>query len=94
VVVVRAGVDVVTRLADELTVQRAESRHGEVVDVLIESVGGNGAGPIADGRGLHQGPDVDGSTRVHGLPVGVGVGDVVSAVVVDSTGVDLVAEPA
>jgi ribosomal protein S12 methylthiotransferase RimO len=90
---IRDRVDVVTRLADELTAQRAESRHGEVVDVLVESVGGNGTGPTAEGRALHQGPDVDGSTRLPGLPVDVRVGDVVSAVVVDSDGVDLVAEP-
>ncbi|MGH3911442.1 MAG: hypothetical protein ACRDRM_11495 [Pseudonocardiaceae bacterium] len=82
-----------TREADELTTQRAESRRGEIVDVLVESVGSNGTGPFAEGRALHQGPDVDGSTHLHALPVGVRVGDVVSAVVVDSNGVDLLAEP-
>ncbi|HEU0287093.1 MAG TPA: MiaB/RimO family radical SAM methylthiotransferase, partial [Nocardioidaceae bacterium] len=90
---IRDRVDVVTRLADELTAQRAERRHGEVVEVLIESVGDGEGGPTAEGRALHQGPDVDGSTSLTVIPSGVVVGDVVSAVVVGNNGADLVADP-
>jgi ribosomal protein S12 methylthiotransferase len=90
---IRGRVEVVTRLADELTAQRAEGRHGETVRVLVEAVRSDAAGRRADGRALHQGPEVDGTTRVLGVADAVRVGDVVSAAVVDSDGVDLVAEP-
>ncbi|MDP9220446.1 MAG: 30S ribosomal protein S12 methylthiotransferase RimO [Actinomycetota bacterium] len=76
-------------LVEELTSQRAEERVGESVDVLIEHAP-RAAG--AEGRAEHQGPDVDGSTRLladDGPPVVVG--DIVRAVVVASEGVDLVA---
>jgi tRNA A37 methylthiotransferase MiaB len=72
----------ITALAEQLTAQRAEERVGEVVDVLIESSDG-------EGRAAHQAPDVDGTTLVQG---DVAVGDIVRAVVVDTDGVDLVAE--
>jgi ribosomal protein S12 methylthiotransferase RimO len=68
-------------LAEQLTAQRAEERIGEVVDVLVESADG-------EGRAAHQAPDVDGTTLVHG---DVQVGDIVRAVVVDTDGVDLIA---
>jgi ribosomal protein S12 methylthiotransferase len=84
---VRARSDHVTRLAEELTAQRAEDRTGERVDVLIESVdGGTGVG-----RPEAQGPDVDGCTYVHSLPRHASVGDLVPARVVASAGVDLTA---
>jgi ribosomal protein S12 methylthiotransferase len=76
-------------LVEELTSQRAEERVGESVDVLIEHAP-RAAG--AEGRAEHQGPDVDGSTRLladDGAPVALG--DIVRAVVVASEGVDLVA---
>jgi len=72
----------ITALAEELTSQRAEERVGELVDVLIESADG-------EGRAAHQAPDVDGTTLVRG---DVRVGDIVRAVVVDTDGVDLVAD--
>jgi MiaB/RimO family radical SAM methylthiotransferase len=84
---IRARTEHVTRLADELTAQRAEERHGERVEVLVESVGPG----EAEGRAAHQGPEVDGSTTVVDLPEDVRVGDIVSAVVTGSDGVDLVA---
>src|SRR5262245_1255390 len=90
---IRDRVDVVTRLADELTAQRAERRHGEVVQVLVESVDDGDDGRTAEGRALHQGPDVDGSTSLTGVSSTVTVGDVVSAVVIDNSGADLVADP-
>jgi ribosomal protein S12 methylthiotransferase len=72
-----------TALAEELTAQRAEERVGEVVSVLIESEDG-------EGRAEHQAPDVDGTTAVRGD--GLRVGDIVTAVVVDTEGVDLIAD--
>jgi ribosomal protein S12 methylthiotransferase len=72
----------VTALAEQLTAQRAEERIGEVVEVLIESADG-------EGRAAHQAPDVDGTTLVAG---DVRIGDIVRALVVDTDGVDLVAE--
>ena len=72
-----------TALAEELTAQRAEERIGEVVSVLIETDEG-------EGRAEHQAPDVDGTTFVRGP--GLRIGDLVSAVVVSTDGVDLVAD--
>ncbi|MEZ5116368.1 MAG: 30S ribosomal protein S12 methylthiotransferase RimO [Candidatus Nanopelagicales bacterium] len=85
---VRARVERVTALVEELTAQRAEERVGETVLVLVEQVDGD----AVEGRAEHQGPD-DGTTTVTGLAEGsVRVGDLVAAVVVSSEGVDLVAE--
>jgi ribosomal protein S12 methylthiotransferase len=84
--VVDARVARLTGLAEELTSQRAEERYGETLSVLIESVEEG----VAEGRALHQAPEVDGLTVVHGP--GLVVGSVVEAVVVGSEGVDLVAE--
>jgi ribosomal protein S12 methylthiotransferase RimO len=91
----------VTDLVEQLTAQRAEERVGEIVEVLVEEVSSEGvaraaAAGVAEGRALHQGPDVDGSTRLpaadhDGRPLRPG--DVVTARVVGSEGVDLVAEP-
>ena len=75
-----------TGLVEELTSQRAEERYGEKLSVLVETVDE----AEAEGRALHQAPEVDGSTRL--LGTGFAVGDVVEAVVVGSEGVDLVAE--
>jgi ribosomal protein S12 methylthiotransferase len=84
---IRERAEHVTRLAEQLTAQRAEERIGEHVDVLLESV----EGTAAEGRAAHQGPEVDGSTTVTDLPPGAKVGDFVSATVTSSDGVDLVA---
>src|SRR5215218_2793711 len=86
----------VSDLVEQLTAQRAEERVGEAIEVLVEEVSSDGGSPVAEGRALHQGPDVDGTTR---LPAGdhdsrpLRPGDLVSARVVASEGVDLVAEP-
>ena len=85
---IRERTEHVTRLVEELTSQRAQERHGERVDVLVESLDQG----IAEGRGAHQGPEVDGSTTLTDLPEGVRIGDIVPAVVTSSDGVDLVAE--
>ncbi len=76
-------------LVDELVSQRAEDRIGESVDVLVESTGADGV----EGRAVHQGPDVDGSTRILDADH-ARVGEVVRATVVSSDGVDLVASAA
>ena len=48
---------------------------------------------LVEGRAACQGPEVDGSTTLTGLDAGdVRVGDMIVATVVDSDGVDLVAE--
>lgn len=75
-------------LAAQLCDERAEERLGENVEVLIESVSDG-----VTGRSAHQGPDVDGVTTVVGWQNArrPRVGDIVSATVQDSVGVDLVA---
>jgi MiaB/RimO family radical SAM methylthiotransferase len=84
---VRTRVAHVTGLVEELTAQRAEERVGETVEVLVETVGEE-----VVGRAAHQGPEVDGTTTL--VEVGhVAVGDLVTAVVTGSEGVDLVARP-
>jgi ribosomal protein S12 methylthiotransferase len=87
---IRDRTEHVTRLVEELVAQRAEERVGETVDVLLESVDND----TAEGRAEHQGPEVDGSTTVTGLPPGLRVGDLVTAVVTGSDGADLVARAA
>ncbi len=88
---IRERVAHVTALAEELTAQRAEERIGERVDVLVESLERDpGSGDlVAEGRGAHQGPEVDGSTTLRDLPEGTRVGDMIPALVVGSDGVDL-----
>jgi ribosomal protein S12 methylthiotransferase RimO len=82
---VLARVAHVTALVEELTAHRAEERIGEVVEVLVESVGDE-----VVGRAAHQGPEVDGTTSLVDAS-DVTVGQLVTAVVVGSEGVDLVA---
>jgi tRNA A37 methylthiotransferase MiaB len=88
-------------LVDQLVAERAESRIGQRVAVLIEETD---QGVI--GRAGHQGPEVDGSARlVRSAPVHtdkrsidqraidrLNTGDLVAAQVVAAKGVDLVAQ--
>jgi ribosomal protein S12 methylthiotransferase len=87
----------VSRLAEELTNQRAEDRIGTTVSVLVEELGDAaavgfdavGAGePVGVGRAAHQAPDVDGECVLTGG--GWTPGELVDAVVLDAEGVDLV----
>jgi ribosomal protein S12 methylthiotransferase len=87
---VRARVERVTDLVEQLTSQRAEERIGEPVTVLVESVSEEHG--LVEGRADHQGPEVDGTTRLTGAGDHA-VGDLVAAVIVASEGADLVAEP-
>jgi MiaB/RimO family radical SAM methylthiotransferase len=77
---VAARVEQIATLADELVTQRAAERVDATVEVLVEQ---------ADvGRAAHQGPD-DGVTQI----VGARRGELVTAVVTDTDGVDLTAIP-
>jgi tRNA A37 methylthiotransferase MiaB len=82
-----------TGLVEELTSQRAEERHGELVEVLVDAVLGQGLDAGVEGRTAGQAPEVDGSTTLTGPGTDLlAVGDLVRARVVGSSGVDLVAE--
>ena len=78
-------------LADEVMAQRAESRLGETMDVLIEEEAEDGPSGSYLGRAAHQAPEVDGVTTVRS-PVPLAAGDMVRAVVTGSEGVDLIAD--
>jgi ribosomal protein S12 methylthiotransferase len=89
--VVRARVEIVSALVDEVMAQRAEDRVGERVQVLVETLDFDADGrPIAVGRAGHQGPD-DATTTVILDGLSVEIGDFVSAEVSDAEGVDLIA---
>ena len=75
-------------LADELMAQRAAERIGERVEVLVDEVLETGR---YLGRAAHQAPEVDGSTELTSDQP-AGPGDLISAVVTGSDGVDLVAD--
>jgi ribosomal protein S12 methylthiotransferase RimO len=80
-------------LAEEVMAQRAADRVGETVEVLIEEVPQDdelGDGRY-EGRAAHQAPEVDGTTTVISGS-GLSAGDLVTARVTGSDGVDLVAE--
>jgi ribosomal protein S12 methylthiotransferase len=97
--VIRDRVERIAALVEELTSQRAEDRVGETVEVLVEVAepglaGDDGGELVVEGRSAHQAPEVDGSTLLVDGAVSVAtlrVGDLVSATVVGSDGVDLVA---
>ncbi|MET7641847.1 30S ribosomal protein S12 methylthiotransferase RimO [Streptomyces sp. NPDC005438] len=81
----------VSRLAEELTSQRAEERVGETVHVLVESVD---AEEGAVGRAAHQAPETDGVVLLgHSDSPDLPIGRMVEARVVAAQGVDLIAEP-
>lgn len=82
---IAARVEHISGLCDELMSQRAEDRIGSTVEVLIEDV------DERTGRALHQGPDVDGVTRLVGDAI-IERGRIVPATVLDSEGIDLIAE--
>jgi ribosomal protein S12 methylthiotransferase len=86
---IRTRVEHVTDLVEQLTAERAEDRLGESLVVLVESL----TDGVAEGRAAHQGPEVDGTTRLSGDGSGHAIGDLVPAVVIGTEGADLVAEP-
>jgi ribosomal protein S12 methylthiotransferase RimO len=89
---IRERVEHVTALVEDLTAQRAEERLGEEVVVLVETVESSPDHQLVEGRGAHQGPEVDGTTTVADAPAGVRVGDMITGRVVGTDGVDLVAQ--
>jgi len=82
-----------TTLVEELNIQRTEERVGELVEVLVEEIDEDT--DELTGRAAHQGPDVDGATilRIREGAVAPAVGEIISARVVDTHGIDLIAEP-
>jgi ribosomal protein S12 methylthiotransferase len=83
---IRARTEHVTTLVEELNAQRAEERIGEQVVVLVESVEDG----VVEGRAAHQGPEVDGTTLLTGA-AGARVGELLTATVTGTDGVDLIA---
>ncbi len=78
-----------TALVEELTSQRAEERIGSRIEVLVEALSEDGG---AEGRADHQAPEVDGSTTLEPRPGRpYRMGELVTATVVSTVGVDLVA---
>jgi MiaB/RimO family radical SAM methylthiotransferase len=76
----------VDQLVESLVAERAADRIGETMQVLVEEqVDG-----VTVGRAAHQGPEVDGVVELPG--VDVGVGSWVEAVVVATSGADLVGQ--
>jgi ribosomal protein S12 methylthiotransferase len=78
----------VTDLVEELSAQRAEDRIGERVQVLLLERLGDGEWV---GSAAHQDPDADGTTTVTGVAADAVAGSIVTADVVGSEGVDLLA---
>jgi ribosomal protein S12 methylthiotransferase RimO len=81
-----------TTLVEELNIQRAEERIGERVEVLVDGIDEDT--DELTGRAAHQGPDVDGATILRLSPgaQAPAVGEIISAVVLDTQGIDLIAE--
>ncbi|MCZ3390224.1 MAG: 30S ribosomal protein S12 methylthiotransferase RimO [Actinomycetia bacterium] len=77
----------VDQLVESLVAERAAARIGEAVRVLVEEHSDG----VPIGRAAHQGPEVDGVVELPGVDAPVGTW--VDARVVDSAGVDLIAEP-
>ena len=82
--IIRERVESLSTIADEMVANRAQSRIGQSVRVLIEDA------ELQEGRAAHQGPEVDGTTSFIGTDFAVG--EYIDAVIVDSMGADLVAE--
>jgi ribosomal protein S12 methylthiotransferase len=83
-----------SRLAEELTSQRAQERLGESLEVLVESTDlyePSVEGAVAVGRAAHQAPETDGQV-VFTSREGLRPGRMVEAKVIGTDGVDLVAE--
>jgi ribosomal protein S12 methylthiotransferase len=82
---IKERVEELSTIVDEVLSQRAESRIGQAVRVLIEDEAEQ------EGRADHQGPDVDGSTFVKSRNR-YRVGEYVDAVVSEVNGADLIAQ--
>ncbi len=87
--VIAERVQIIQNLVDELMSQRAEDRIGELVEVVIESIDSHTEEGI--GHAGHQGPD-DAETRLASAEEPFVVGSIVRGRVIDTEGVDLIAE--
>jgi ribosomal protein S12 methylthiotransferase len=89
--IISARVRLITDLVDELMAQRAQDRIGEIVDVVIESFDAESGSYF--GHAGHQGPD-DGETEIllDAEMEPLKIGQFIKVKVIDSSGVDLVAE--
>ena len=85
---ISSRVEELAGLADELMAERAAERIGERAEILIDEVLGDGR---YLGRAAHQAPEVDGATEVRS-DRRLSPGDLVTAMFVDSDGVDLAAD--
>ena len=81
-----------TTLVEELNIQRAEERIGERVEVLVDGIDEDT--DELTGRAAHQGPDVDGAAILRLRPgaQAPAAGEIITAVVLDTEGIDLIAE--
>jgi ribosomal protein S12 methylthiotransferase RimO len=81
-----------SRVAEATVNARSLERIGEEMSVLIEEIDGD----LVEGRAAHQGPEVDGSTRISRLTMDelkvIKVGQYIKAKVIETDGVDLIAE--
>lgn len=84
--VVAERVESMSMLVEQVCAERAEARIGQRVQVLVEQ-------PDGVGRAAHQGPEVDGTTRVAGRAARR-VGSLVWATVTAADGIDLIAAEA
>jgi MiaB/RimO family radical SAM methylthiotransferase len=82
---IKERVEELSTIVDEVLSQRAESRIGQSVRVLIEDEAEQ------EGRADHQGPDVDGSTFIKSRNR-YRVGEYVDALISDVNGADLIAQ--
>ncbi|MEU5427172.1 30S ribosomal protein S12 methylthiotransferase RimO [Streptomyces olivoreticuli] len=87
--VVAERLERISRLAEELTAQRAEERLGETIEVLVDRIDEEDG---VLGRAAHQAPETDGQVRL-ATDREFAPGRMVVAKVVATEGVDLVAEP-
>lgn len=87
--------DDVAAIAELAAEERARGFVGVDLSVLIERLGDEVDAAAAIGRSHREGPESDGEVRLRGVaPRELAVGDLVPARVVDTDGIDLIAEPA
>lgn len=108
--VIEERVDALSGITEQAGAARAAARVGDEVEVLVEHVAAAeewdetgrpgsvfGGRVVVQGRAAHQGPEVDGSTRLvwdtsREEPSAPEVGRIVRATVLDSEGADLMAK--
>ncbi|MFP4635454.1 MAG: 30S ribosomal protein S12 methylthiotransferase RimO [Nitriliruptoraceae bacterium] len=89
----------ISQLQERVADDAARRFVGRELEVLVDEIHDDPAGPVTLGRSYREAPDTDGEIRLHapdGSPAALPVGRVVTARVTEAVGVDLVAtvEPA